>query len=326
MSKHAVDPEKVSHHIHRIGYHFRSEIVDEAREELGYILHRNQFIKEADLQAQYAQSRMAQIMAKHGLHLHEPDLHETPAQVRAAIKELFPRIPEDDLEQIVKHAWEQGTNRVGTNSMLELPRRVQLATIARIRHAHTDYDSLLRAFEWKEARTMVEPVCLKKLIEWRGENDDEDDNELEEIVRETIVIDDDDDRNRAGNGSEADDEDSAAELGDTSDASIEITHQLAADEDLGAESLNETSRNFLRRYQPRTRLIQQQNTIARQKLDTVRQQIRNAPPHQSSYAPSSILATSLLIEDRRYMHVPTNQRGEAPRTIVTPDGRVLQRV
>ena len=215
---------------------------------------------------------------KYGL---RPDLlqqngkSETPEKVGAAIKELFPKIPEQDLHDIVHHAWEEGTQRIGNNTTMDLPRRVQLATIARIRHMYTDYDRLLRAFEWKEARSMVEPECLKKLIEWRGETDDADDEGLEEIVRETIVIDDDE----VVDASEADDEDS------TSDASVEITH-VALGDDLGAESgIDEKSRRLLRRAQPQHN-IGYHNSIAKQKIGAVRQQLRAAAPAPAAAYPA----------------------------------------
>ncbi|KXT13616.1 hypothetical protein AC579_9763 [Pseudocercospora musae] len=280
VSKHAHDPEKVSHHIHRIGYHFRSDVVEDACQQLAYLPNRGRFVKEADLADENEKSRMARAMAKHGIIMDEPAKQETDEQVRAAVKELFPRIPEEDLQAILHHAWAEGSQRVGTNSTIELPRRVQLATIARIRHTYTDYDRLLRAFEWKEARQLVEPTCLKKLIEWRGEHDEETDNELEEIVRETIVIDDDDDGpSSVRNGSEADDEDSTAGLdqGYASDTSVEISHEPAGAEDLGAESHDERSRRFLNRFQPAPRNVQQRYLDVRQQIGAMRQQLRNGP-------------------------------------------------
>ncbi|KAK0253436.1 hypothetical protein B0A54_06522 [Friedmanniomyces endolithicus] len=232
VSKNAEDPLHVSHHIARIGYHFRADIVDEAREQLGYVLYRGKFVKEADLQTQRQQaaqdSAVARAFERQGVsadHIRQKSQRETPDKVRAAIKELFPKIPDFDLDEIVRRAWEEGASRVGTNSQLGLPRRVQLATIARIRHTYTDYDQLLRAFEWKEARVMAEPGCLQKLIEWRGENEDQDDDELEEIVRETIVIDDDDDTLEAGI---SDAYTSPIEIDSGSDASVEIIHHVAA--------------------------------------------------------------------------------------------------
>ena len=327
VSRNAQDPEKVSFHVHRIGYHFNAEIVAQACEELGYVSFRDHFMKEADLKAQYEKSRIARIMAQHGIRWNQDNTaQETPAQVRSAIKELFPKIPEDDLDQIVEHAWKEGSHRVGTNASLELPRRVQLATIARIRHTYTDYDNLLRAFEWKHARLEVEQECLKKLIEWRGENDEEDDQELEEIVRETIVIDDDDEAN-ADYDTRTADEDSDADHGDISDASIEFSHHVAADADLGTESIDERSRHFLQRFQPRSLVMEQQNNIARQKIGAARQQLRNPPPSQATYECASEVKDEILMRDRSItsVHVPTDQRGLPPEAIVV-DGQVFHRV
>lgn len=276
VSKAAVDPDKVSHHIHRVGYHFRAEVVEEACQALGYVVTRKGFVKETQLEEQREQSKMAQALAKFGLHYDVEK--ETDLQVMAAVKELFPKMPERDLTQVLHHAWEKGADRIGTNMEIDLPRRVQLAVLARIRHEYTDYDRLLRAFEWKDARALVEPVCLKKLIEWRGEVDDgSNDDELEEIVRETIVIDDDDDVL-----SEADDEGSTElEDGNVSDTSIEISHKPVALDDIGAESHDENSRMFMQKYRPmpRThRYYQQRDTEVQQKIDAARQSMRNAPP------------------------------------------------
>ncbi|KAK0927447.1 hypothetical protein LTR29_017635 [Friedmanniomyces endolithicus] len=250
VSRNAFDPDHVSHHIARIGYHFRADIVDEAREQLGYVLYRGKFIKEKDLQIQRQQaaqdSAVARAFERQGVsaeQIRQNSQRETPDKVRAAIKELFPKIPDFDLDEIVPHAWEEGTSRVGTNGQLGLPRFVQLATVARIRHTYTDYDQLLRAFEWKEARIMVEPGCLQKLIEWRGEEDDQDDGELEEIVRETIVIDDDDDELEAGI---SDADTFPIEIDSGSDASVEIIHHTAA-QGFGAESADDRSRRRVAR-------------------------------------------------------------------------------
>ncbi|KAK3708915.1 hypothetical protein LTR37_011245 [Vermiconidia calcicola] len=279
-SKYATDPDKISHHIHRIGYHFNTQIVDEACQELGYVYLGNSFVKEADLEHQQSMSRVAGIMAKHGVRMEHP-VRETPEQVRAAIRELFPRIPQDDLDQIVHHAWEADSQRVGTNEHMSLARRAQLATIARIRHMYTDYDRLLKAFAWKDARLEVEQDCLKKLIEWRGET--QDDNELEEIIREIIVIDDDEEeQSRANNGSEADDEDS----GDVSDTSVEITYHVARDEDLGAESATEAARSYRNPYQQQQRAVEQQKNVVRHRIGEARRQIREGhPARPAQYAP-----------------------------------------
>ncbi|KAK5110360.1 hypothetical protein LTR62_006068 [Meristemomyces frigidus] len=326
VSKMAEDPWKVSYHINRVGYHFRSEILDEARKQLGYVLYKGHLIKAADLEAQRraaaSHSVMANTLAKYGINpdsLKKDAQRESPQQVRAAIKELFPRIPEADLDQIVHHAWEEGTSRVGTNEDLELPRRVQLATIARIRHTYTDYDRLLRAFEWKEARLMVEPDCLRKLIEWRGEHDMDDDNQLEEIVRETIVIDDDDDETVPG--MIYDDSTNEFDNGDTSDASVEITHHIAADTDFAAEASEHRPRRVPNLYRPRREVVDYRREIARQKIGAVRQTIRSGAP-VAYPMPSSQALPRLASDHKEIIHIDVrpDQRGQYPSEIMV-DGR-----
>ena len=211
------------------------------------------FVKETDLAEQKNRSRMAQIMANHGYAMQNINAEdsENTNQLRGAMKELFPKMPDVDMEEIIKHAWQDGSLRVGTNATLALSRRIQLATIARIRHTYTDYDALLKALgEWQTVRKMVEPECLAKIKEWRGENAQNDAEEHEWITREYIVIDDDDDdvADNAHKGHDADDEDSS---GYASETSIEITHHQARDEDLGAESSNETALRYIERLQPR---------------------------------------------------------------------------
>lgn len=232
MSKHATDPDKVSHHIHRIGYHFRSDIVDDAREQLGYVYYRGKFIKETVMQAQRSKARLKNTLAQYGITMHDNDGRETAEQVSAFIKELFPRIPQYDLDWIVDHAWEQGSRRVGTNENMSLASRVQFAVIARIRHAYTDYDQLLRAFDWKQARLEIEPECVKKVKEWRGEHGNDDDEKgFEDTIQDVIVIPDDDEEMD-------DDEDdvSVGELDYESDPSVEIVEHRMVDDDFAAES------------------------------------------------------------------------------------------
>lgn len=303
-------------------------MVEEACATLGYTVYQNHFVKEADILKQQQESFIAKVMMKHGLPVQETNNRETPEQVRAAIKELFPRIPQIDLDEIVKHAWEEGSHRVGTNQFLNLPRRVQLATIARIRHKYTDYDRLLRAFDWGDARKEVEPECLKKLVEWRGENDEVDDNELEEIVRETIVIDDDDDGGLPGHGHEADDEDSSPghDAGHASDTSVEISHRPAVPEDLRAEDPRERENKYLQLYQPLRRTLAERNDIARAMIGATRGQLREKPA-QPAYGYRILPPAEQSIERPgvRITHVPTDARGEAPRSIIV-DGMVLRRV
>lgn len=86
----------------------------------------------------------------------------------------------------------QGSDRIGTQESIPLPRRVQLAVLAHVRHTKTDYDNLLKTVGWQGARRLVEQSCLDQIVRWRGETD-EGDGELEDIFQEVIVLDDDDD-------------------------------------------------------------------------------------------------------------------------------------
>ncbi|KAF1814184.1 hypothetical protein P152DRAFT_471969 [Eremomyces bilateralis CBS 781.70] len=176
------NPEKIAHHVHRIGHHFPNDIVDLACEWEGYTIHHGQFRKNKDT---VDTSRLAKSLQSHSS-------KETSEQVRLAIRDLFPKIPKKDLDNIIKHAFRNGTSRVGNAAELSLPRRVQLAVVAHIRHEYTNYDKLLKQNTYHEARSRVEPTTLDRLMKWRGENDSGK-RELEEMFREIIVIDDSED-------------------------------------------------------------------------------------------------------------------------------------
>lgn len=83
-----------------------------------------------------------------------------------------------------------------------MPRRVQLAVVAHIRHVYTNYDRLLRTGTYHAARAQIEQKCLDQLVQWRGDGEDGT-NDMEEILREVIVIsdDEDDDADSMTNGS-----------------------------------------------------------------------------------------------------------------------------
>lgn len=257
-------------------------MVEEACEKLGYVFSHQRFAKAEDLEKQQSASHIDQICRKYGfgMDFSKEKTTEDLNLVRGAIKELFPRIPEKDLEQIVKHAWEAGTDRVGTAKDLSLARRVQLAVIARIRHTYTDYDILLRAFDWRTAREQVEPVTLSKLIEWRGENESGEDNELDEMVRETIVIDD-----------EGDD-DPANELEDLTDSFDDVSsedsgRQSAYQTDAAGANGHSTRQPMLYRGAPQKDSIAQATEIARAKIAQARQWMQQPPAHDPS-APGSV--------------------------------------
>lgn len=97
-SKAQNDPEKLSHHIHRIGYHFPSAVVDQACDWLGYNSRNGRLYRQ--LPKDLEDTRLARRLAVHSR-------HETNDQIKAAVRDLFPQIPDADLEAIVKHAFRQ---------------------------------------------------------------------------------------------------------------------------------------------------------------------------------------------------------------------------
>lgn len=306
----ARDPARVHHHIARIGYHFRCEIVEDACEALNYLPYENTFVKAAALLQMQQNGVIARAFAKYGVPFDcVQGNKETLEQVRAAIKELFPLIPQHDLDEVVRHAWEPNAERIGSATDIPLPRRAQLAVISRIRHMYTDYDRLLRAFgDWKAVRKEVEPCCLRKLIEWRGETGDDDEG-LEEIVRETIVIDDDDDDGPfAGRG------DDSSDTGEASDTSIQISHRPAAPEDLRAEEPSERDHRYFQRRMP-GRMQAQQTDLARQKIQTYRSQENNARAFAHNQPRRPV----------QRFYVPTRDGAERPSQVVV-DGQILHLV
>lgn len=88
--KNAKDPTTsniLSHQVHRIGHHVRETIVDEARASLG-----------PSIDQMLPVSRGAP----------EPipkSQEEYDAQVDAALRDLFPRIPNTDRQMIIEHAF-----------------------------------------------------------------------------------------------------------------------------------------------------------------------------------------------------------------------------
>lgn len=185
-----MDPLSVSHNSHRIGHRFREDILQQACTELDYVNSDGKFIKQAELATHYENSMIGRALAKYGMpYQQSTSQDESEPKIRSAIRELFPKIPDADLDAVIRRAWEKGTNAVGNNTSLDLSYRVQLAVGAHARHVHTDYDYLLRALKRPAARQEVEKDTLAKLLEWRGE-----DNDTEDVtaIRETIVIDDSD--------------------------------------------------------------------------------------------------------------------------------------
>ena len=84
----------------------------------------------------------------------------------AEIALQFPNIPRNEREQILKHGFKKHSGRVGRTSTIALGKKVLLAVIAHVRHAHPRYDNLLRGGEDREAarkltRKEIESVMRK---------------------------------------------------------------------------------------------------------------------------------------------------------------------
>ncbi|KAH6882790.1 hypothetical protein BKA58DRAFT_373930 [Alternaria rosae] len=221
------DPEKLSHHVHRVGHHFPIHIIELACSKFGYLYDERRGLrkdKEGDRTNWIAQE-FEDYSSRQVQRGHPATEKETKGYIHGAVREMFPKIPEADLQAIVSHAFEEGTNRVGNAKELSLARRVQLAVVAHIRHTYTDYDKLLKTDGWSEARGQVEKVSLAKLKEWRDE-DGKQSNELEETFREVIVLDDDD---------EASSDEGSMATPDEREQSMEIVSSRATARDLQPE-------------------------------------------------------------------------------------------
>ncbi|KAJ5951431.1 uncharacterized protein N7479_009844 [Penicillium vulpinum] len=174
----------LSQHVHRIGYHFPSTVVAAVCSELGLYLTStgktvpSTFPTNMIENPERADSEVSQITLN--------------TEARDALKDLFPNIPDKDLNQIIKTAFQKGQKKVGTATELPLARRAQLAVVAHVRHVYTDYDRLLKTTSFHEARGVVEHTTLAKVIEWRGD-DENGQTALEDVFREVIVISDDED-------------------------------------------------------------------------------------------------------------------------------------
>ncbi|KAF7922596.1 uncharacterized protein EAE98_008122 [Botrytis deweyae] len=207
VSRSKEDNSKISEHVFRTGYHFREVIVDEARKAVGDTVISN---------------------TTHGLIEPIPESQdEINKQADAAIRDLFPRIPNTDRQRIIEHAFQKGVKfhgepTVGLQADLPLARRVQLAVLAHIRHTHTRYDKLLKETSWINARKVVEPVCLDVLVKWRGDEETGRD-QMDEILREVVIITDSDDEDDESD--EDDDSDESSEEGETSIGSAALALQ-----------------------------------------------------------------------------------------------------
>ena len=103
------DPEKLSHHVHRVGHHFPLEIVNLACSKFGYIYdeaHGLRKDKSRDRTNWIAQ-RVEDYSSRQQLHGRPTTEKESKEHTRGAVREMFPKIPEADLHSIVNHAFEE---------------------------------------------------------------------------------------------------------------------------------------------------------------------------------------------------------------------------
>ncbi|QUC21892.1 uncharacterized protein UV8b_06133 [Ustilaginoidea virens] len=200
----SVATNSLSQQVNRLGHHVRETIVEEARQTI------------ADLPQSGA-------MTPDGKPEPIPECQvEYHAQADAALRDLFPRIPNTDRQIIIEHAFTRrasgkGEQPVGFSDDIPLARRVQLAVLAHIRHSHTRYDDLLKEAGWQAARKAVEELCLDILVKWRGDEETGRD-QLDEILREVVIISDSED---GESDDETSDGSSSEESG--SSASVSIT-------------------------------------------------------------------------------------------------------
>ncbi|KAL8820927.1 MAG: hypothetical protein Q9223_000944 [Gallowayella weberi] len=190
----------LSEQVGRVGYHFPRTIVDHACRLLGVKLGKSSNVHlEQEPRQRFprhakacAQGKRFRINSTIDLVEDEMSQNELNFQAASTIRELFPKIPDKDVQLIVARAFKKGKATVGTAKDQPFIRRVHLAVGAHIRHVYTDYDSLLKSKRpWIDARAMVQPHTLDKILEWRDEKDEPD--AVEDILREVIVIPDDDD-------------------------------------------------------------------------------------------------------------------------------------
>ncbi|RKF56812.1 hypothetical protein OnM2_078025 [Erysiphe neolycopersici] len=194
VSTNRKDQSLISEHVYRVGFHFREIILNTALKNLG--------------------ERKLHTCSKDYIEPIPETQEEINKQADAAIRDLFPKIPNTDRQLIIEHSFKkgalyQGEPTVGTQSNIPLSRRVQLAVLAHIRHTHTRYDKLLRETSWINARKAVEPVCLDVILKWRG-NEENGRDQMDEILREVVIItdsesDDEDDQSTSKNSSDEED-------------------------------------------------------------------------------------------------------------------------
>ncbi|KAI9888289.1 MAG: hypothetical protein M1814_000761 [Vezdaea aestivalis] len=163
-----------------LGYFFNKQVVRESRVQLGFEYGRDRHSRRP-IPAQRTRTFEEQV------HLDN--------EAYKAISELYPRMPLDNRRAIVDLAFDLHKANVGSDNLVPIRQRVDLAVVAHIRHCFTDYDSLLKADKQsdarRKARQTIEETIMAQVVEWRAPDDNSnDDGQTEAVLREFIVIDD----------------------------------------------------------------------------------------------------------------------------------------
>ena len=103
------DPEKLSHHVHRVGHHFPLDVITPACSKFGYVYDNVHGLRKA--RARDRDNWIAQQVENYSSrqlpHGGPTTEKETKDHTRGAVREMFPKIPEADLSSIVNHAFEE---------------------------------------------------------------------------------------------------------------------------------------------------------------------------------------------------------------------------
>ncbi|KAK3397371.1 hypothetical protein B0T20DRAFT_356943 [Sordaria brevicollis] len=199
--------KELSRHLNRVGIHVRESIVEQARQQLG---------QDSQLPTPDAGAGQPEPIPER-----QEDINK---QADAAIRDLFPRIPNTDRQMILEHSFNKARLSdkkdppVGLAAHVTLSRRVQLAVLAHIRHNHTRYDKLLRETSYVNARKAVEGLCLDYLVKWRGDEETGRD-QLDEILAEVVVISDSESEDEDEDEDDDDDEDESSDASSVEEVS-----------------------------------------------------------------------------------------------------------
>jgi hypothetical protein len=103
------DPEKLSHHVHRVGHHFPLDVITPACSKFGYVYDDTHGLRKARARDRdnWIAQQVENYSSRQLLHGGPTTEKETKDHTRGAVREMFPKIPEADLSSIVNHAFEE---------------------------------------------------------------------------------------------------------------------------------------------------------------------------------------------------------------------------